>query len=101
MRALLAEIERVLPDGGAWCRTEKANALASLVVALRPKLLVEIGVFAGGSAIPLLLAMKHVGVGRLIAIDPWAASASVVDQTGKNEEWWKSCDHNAIFRKFL
>lgn len=101
MRKLLAEIERVLPDGGDWCTPHKANVLASLVVALRPSVIVEIGVFSGGSAIPLLLALAHVGSGRLIAIDPWSADASAIDQEGPNKIWWSAVDHGAAYRKFL
>ena len=101
MKRLLAEIERVLPDGGEWCTLGKASTLAALIVGLRPALVVEIGVFSGGSLIPMLLAMKHVGRGRAIAIDPWAAQASVVGMTGANEAWWASVDHDAIYRKFL
>ncbi len=101
MKYLLSEIERVLPDGGEWCVLEKATTLAALIVGLRPALVVEIGVFSGGSLIPMLLALKHVGRGRAIAIDPWAASASVVGMSGANEAWWSTVDHDAILRKFI
>jgi len=101
MRALLAEIERVLPDGGEWCTVDKAHGLAALVLAFRPRITVEIGVWQGGSLIPMLLAMKHTGKGRAIAIDPWAHDASVADQTAPNAAWWGNVDHGAAYRKFL
>ena len=101
MRELLAEIERVLPDGGAWCKPDKAHTLASIIVGLRPQLVVEIGVWMGGSLIPMLLALGHVRQGRAIAIDPWAKGASVVGQDGENAQWWGAVDHEAAYRKFL
>ncbi len=101
MKALLAEIERVLPDGGDWCSREKAGTLAALVISLRPVTVVEIGVFSGGSAIPILLALKHVDHGTLYAIDPWSVEASVAGLTGENRAWWQGVDHQAIYRTFL
>jgi predicted O-methyltransferase YrrM len=101
MKELFTEIERVLPDGGAWCSVDKACTLASLVVGLRPRIVVEIGVWQGGSAIPIALALRHVSAGRLIAIDPWSPTASIVDQGQADIEWWGSADHEAAYRKFL
>lgn len=103
MRSLLSEIERVLPDGGEWTSIEKAHTLASIIVALRPMIVVELGVWLGGSAIPMLLALKHIANGkphRMIAVDPWSASASIADQEGDNAAWWGAVDHEAAYRKF-
>jgi predicted O-methyltransferase YrrM len=101
IRKLLAEIDRVLPDGGTWCEPEKAHVLASIVIALRPQFVVEIGVFQGGSLIPMLLAMQHVDTGIAIAIDAWSADASAEGQDGVNRTWWTTVDHAAVKRKFL
>lgn len=101
MKALFAEIERVLPDGGEWCTVEKACTLASLIVGLRPPLIVEIGVWRGGSLVPMLLALKATRVGRAIAIDPWAAPASVADQGETDKQWWSAVDHQAAYQAFL
>jgi len=101
MKELYAEIERVLPDGGAWCSVERAATLASIVVALRPRIICEIGVWLGGSLIPMLLAAKHIGAGRAIAIDPWSPEASAADQDDVNAQWWKNADHDAAYRKFM
>jgi len=101
MKELFAEIESVLPEGGDWCDLQKAQTLAALVVGLRPRVMVEVGVFLGGSLIPMLLAMKHVKVGRAIAIDPWARDASVIDQDEVNAAWWKTIDHDDVYRRFL
>ncbi len=99
--ASLAEmIERHLPEGGVWCDLEKANRLAALVVGLRPAVVIEIGVWSGGSAIPLALALKYNGAGKLIAIDPWSAKASIADEEPANVEWWGAQDHDLAWRTF-
>lgn len=101
MRTLLAEIEHVLPQGGEWCSLEKAQTLASLVVGFRPRLVVEIGVWSGGSLVPMLLAMQSIKTGRAIAIDPWSSVSSCRDEVPQNVEWWAAVDHEAALRRFL
>lgn len=101
MRQLLAEIERTLPDGGNWCSLEKAQTLASLVIGLRPRTIVEIGVWMGGSAVPMLLALKKLGAGRLVAIDPWDPAASVAGEAPDNVKWWGGTDHGRAHARFL
>ena len=100
VRDLLDEITRVLPDGGPWCTIEKAETLACLVVALRPKIVVEIGVWSGGSLVPMLLAMKRNKIGVGVAIDPWSPAASATGQNATNATWWGGVDHEAAYRTF-
>ncbi len=101
MRDVFDEIAKVFHEGGDWCTLDRANALAALTLALQPKVVVEVGVWLGGSLVPIMLAMKHTGIGTAIAIDPWAASASVIDQDAVNAEWWGKVDHNAAMQKFV
>jgi predicted O-methyltransferase YrrM len=102
VKRLLETIERVLPEGGDWCTLHKAQTLAALVVGLRPRTVVEIGVWMGGSLVPMLLALQHVGNhdAVAVAIDPWSPAASVDGETGANLEWWSTVDHDAAFRAF-
>lgn len=71
LRSLIVEVEDALSPGAGWCSLEKANALVALIVALRPCVVVELGVWMGGSAIPMALALRAVGSGQLVAIDAW------------------------------
>lgn len=71
-----------------------------LVAALRPQLVVEIGVWQGASLLPMLLALRHNGTGRAIAVDPWSAAVSVTNEVAANVEWWARADHDAAFGKF-
>ena len=84
-----------------WCSIEKAQTLAAAVLALRPSLVVEIGVYAGRSLIPMALAMQHLGQGKVIGIDPFDARVSAAGEVEENAEWWASFDHKQIEDAFL
>jgi hypothetical protein len=87
---LRREIEEAAPEGGDWCSPDKAIQLAALVLELRPRLVVELGVWRGGSAVPMAIALRHLGDGQLLAIDAWSTEASVAGQGGINAAWWQS-----------
>lgn len=84
-----------------WCSSEKAAMLASLVFAARPKVIVEIGVFGGKSFIPMAMALKAVGGGVAIGIDPWSRDESIKNESKENVEWWGKLDHGAIYAGFV
>ena len=54
-----------------WCSDEKAAAFAQLVLDVQPDLCVEIGVFGGKSLLPVASALKALGKGVVIGIDPF------------------------------
>lgn len=87
--AIRREIEDAAPEGGDWCSADKAVQLAALVIEHRPQVVVELGVWMGGSAIPMAIALRHLGVGKLLAIDAWSTAASVAGQEGVNATWWQ------------
>lgn len=117
MRAeLRSEIERVVPGLDGWCPVEKALAMAEVVLAERPRVCVEIGVFGGRSLIPQALALREVwdedessvnveiaGAperkrGIIYGIDPWKKGAVLEGVNDpKNDEWWRNLDLGAIF----
>lgn len=84
-----------------WCPLEKAMDLASTVVALRPKISIDIGVFGGKSLLPMALACEAVGNGVVIGIDPWDIAASTEGYTGENANWWGKLDHEGIYQGFM
>lgn len=81
----LKEIDTNIKDG--WCTPEKARTLAMLILAHKPKLCVEIGVWSGKSFLPIALAAQNVG-GHAIGIDPYTAVASIQGQNAENAKWW-------------
>lgn len=66
----MEEIARCLPDGGDWCSALKAQTLASIVLGNRPRVTCEVGVWMGGSMIPILLALRAL---RQVELDDAAA----------------------------
>ncbi len=96
---VIAEVHPLLPG---WCSTEKAITMASLVLAYRPEVTVEIGVFGGASFIPMALAHKAIGHGVAIGIDPWDTKIAVKEQTTiLDREWWADTDMNVIHGDFM
>ena len=84
----IASTNKVL-DG--WCSEEKALTLASLVIAFRPSLIVEIGVYGGRSLIPMALACQAVNHGLVIGIDPWSKEVAMREQTTQEDrDWWET-----------
>lgn len=99
---LQAKVEGALAAiGHGWCSVEKAQTLAAAVLALRPETVVEIGVYAGRSFIPMALALQQLGHGKAIGIDPYDAAVSAAGEVEKNAEWWASFDHGQIEQVFL
>jgi hypothetical protein len=95
-------IEELLgTDLPGWCDYAKAQALASTVLALRPRVTLEIGVFGGRSFLPMALAHKEFGGGVCIGIDPWLNHASKQGQVGKDEAYWAQLDHESVYQVFL
>lgn len=99
---IFRRIEQITPRLSEWCPMIKAHTLASLVIALRPALTVEIGVWQGASLVPMALAHRAIGFGRVIAVDPWAATASVQGQVNPEDvKWWVEVDHEKAYQTFI
>lgn len=85
-----------LPHG--WTSFEKSKTLAGIILATRPALVIEVGVWSGRGTIACALACKDVGKGMVVGIDPYDPLASAEGQTGENLEWWSKQDHEAMFQ---
>jgi predicted O-methyltransferase YrrM len=83
-----------------WCPLQKALELVATVIALRPKICVEIGVYGGKSLLPIALACESIDNGVVIGIDPWSPVASAEGYTGENATWWGRLDHEGIYASF-
>ncbi len=99
---IFPRINRITPRLSEWCSQEKAETLACLVIALRPALTIEVGVWQGASLIPMALAHRAIGFGRIIAVDAWSANASVEGQVSTDDvKWWSEVDHEKAYQKFV
>lgn len=81
-----------------WCTKSKASFLVDLVLMFKPKTIVEIGVFGGKSLVPMAVALRECGVGKVYGIDPWESSESVIGMDGVNRDYWGSVNHEMIFK---
>lgn len=100
--ALFAQIEQLVPQLDGWCVPEKACEFAAIILATRPAVTVEVGVWGGRGALSMALAHRFVGKGKVVAIDPWSAPASVAGQTGENAAWWADQSrHDLVYHRFM
>lgn len=88
--------------GWGWCPLEKMITMANITLATKPEIAAELGVWAGKSLIPVALAMKQIGRGKIVAIDPWSSEASASGQTtAEDKEWWENqANHELVYQKF-
>lgn len=102
MNTLINDIDVFLErNRHGWTTREKAHTLASIVVALRPSVTVEIGVYAGRSAISMALAHRFIKHGRVIGIDPYSNEAAQEGYEGDHKKWWaEMVDLEKIFLLF-
>jgi hypothetical protein len=70
----LEEVVQSVPlDFGGGSGASKALVLADLIVSLRLRTFVEIGVYKGRSLLPIATMFRVLGEGTAIGIDPWSA----------------------------
>jgi glycosyltransferase involved in cell wall biosynthesis len=99
---LKTKICRILPRLNGWCGAEKACAMMDLVSEVHPDVCVEIGVFAGASALPTAAALKFLRHGVLFAIDPWDNEESIRNLLeGADKEWWTDIEMTRIYRSYV
>jgi len=96
-------IRHRLPKMDGWCPPDKAASIAVDILNKRPKVCVEIGVFAGRSMLAAALALKENNWGIVYGIDPWTpdASSEGFAEGDANREWWGKLDHSPIMQQCL
>ncbi len=111
MTKLFQQIEELFPGLHGWCSVYRGQVLASQVIAFHPKVSLLIGVWGGRDTFAMALAHKQIGLGKVIAIDPWEASASAAGQGDADRKWWseggedpnglKPGHHEAVYNDFM
>jgi hypothetical protein len=96
---LFSQIDDALTQiGHGWTEPDQAACMAATVIALRPMLSIEIGVYAGKGLVTLALAHKEVGYGSVIGIDPYSAIASAEGQLNPaHHKFWGELDHELFY----
>src|SRR5690349_19387564 len=101
--ALPEEVSRyindVMPKMHGWCSVAKAEHLARSVISAKPMVCIEIGVYSGRSLFAIATALKAIGHGHIIGIDPWETESSIEGYEGENRTWWSLLDHNMIYKQ--
>jgi len=102
MKPLIEEIDAFIDRvKHGWTSQEKARTLAAIIVALKPEVTVEIGVYAGRSAISMAMAHRYINHGKVIGIDPYSKEAATEGYEGDHKKWWDenvNLDHiHALF----
>ena len=102
---LKERVAKVLPSLDGWCTLEKALNFIDLVFEVKPKICVEIGVFAGASVFPVASALKVLDQGVIIAIDPWEKVECIKDYDPIEDEadlkWWRKLDMDSIYNSYI
>lgn len=96
---VFSEIDQALAIiSHGWTSSNKAHALASAVLTLRPDISVEVGVWAGKGMISLAIAHKYITKGMVYGVDPYSAEASVEGQVNdQDKKWWGDADHQKFY----
>lgn len=98
MKDLFSTIEQAITEiGHGWTSVDKGQAMAAMVLAIRPQVSVEIGVYAGKGLVSMALAHKAIGIGKVIGIDPFTAEDSIEGQIHPaDKEFWGRVDYAAM-----
>lgn len=84
-----------------WCKQEKAEKLMDFIHDVKPKLCIEIGVYAGSSVFPIAKALKYEKKGVLFAIDPWNRDESLkYEKDPANILCWGNVDYDKVYKNF-
>jgi len=109
---LYQEILKATERMHGWCSHGKQLTLANLVLAINPKVIVEIGVWGGQSLVPMAMAVTEVCnmvpeyvFPKIYAVDPWAVVESVKGQEGADLKWWQDemgqPQHEHVYNCFI
>ncbi len=92
-------------DIWGWCTREKALRIIDLVLEVKPKLYVEVGVFGGASLYPALMTLQFLGEGMAVAIDPWDKLECIryldPERNKADLKWWADQKLDHIYYGFL
>ena len=103
--ALKQNVYNVLPSLEGWCSQEKASQFIDLVLEVKPDVCVEIGVFGGSSLFPVASALKFLGKGIVIGIDPWDKIECIKYfdpiEDADHLKWWLSLNITYVYHTYM
>lgn len=99
---LYQKYDKEYPYLWGWCTDEKAEAIVNILRDIPNPVCVEIGVFGGRSAVPVLYSLKEAG--HLYAIDPWSNEEASRGYQPRDAEYWSNIPLNQfeqVFRRAI
>jgi len=84
-----------------WTSVERGLEMAQLVLEHRPKVVLELGCFGGKSMLPMALAVRHIGCGKVYTVDPWQNEPCLEGESEANKEWWSKVDLHDIHKEVM
>lgn len=79
----------LIPKMNGWTSHERCVQMYDTAMAIKPSVIVEIGVFAGRSLISQALALRDLGNGKIYGIDPWRVEAALEGMKNQSDiDWW-------------
>lgn len=95
---LTKAIHEYIPILEGWCLPERACELADMVMEIKPKTVVSLGVFGARVEIAIGFALRQNANGGMVyGIDPWQKEAAIEGESAENRKWWdENIDLDAI-----
>lgn len=87
----------------SWVTQEKASCIMDLIVLTQAKVCVDIGTFIGSSALPMAVALRYLGSGKVYLVDAWSNQEAVkhISSEDPNYHWWSTLAMGDIKRRCL
>ncbi len=102
---LKLEVTSNLPAFEGWCSVEKALNFIDLAIEIEPESWVELGAFGGKSVYPAAAALRLIGKGTVIAVDPWDKFECIKYYDPVKDEaslrWWGKLNIDFIYSSYL
>ena len=87
---------KIFRETPGWCTLDKAKYLYELVTEHQPEVILEIGVFAGKSFLPMAKTAQEYG-GHAIGIEPFQAEPTLEGINPEtNDKWWSEIDYKQL-----
>lgn len=101
MNSLLSlKITDFVPRANGWASVEKALEMAGLILESKPAVVVELGVFAGRSLIPMAMALRENEFGVAYGVDSWRTEVATRGNTEQaDKDWWRGVDLDAMLKE--
>lgn len=105
VESLKKEVCENIREIAGWCSSEKASEFIDLVLAVKPLVCAEIGVYTGASLYPVAAALQYLGQGVVLAIDPWDKIECIryydPDLDRAHLKWWAHINMDHVYFGFL